>query len=152
MDKFKGIIYILTILWSKRFNPVFVLPITSRTEATASETTTATKRRQSTTHSRQEKSTLLGYRAVTLLDIVRATGFTPPFNDILGSNATAQTLSSIRRGAEGPVVIFPECTTSNGRGLLRFINFEKTERLPITGYSIYVMAVRYVKTFFKNIF
>lgn len=52
-------------------------------------------------------------------------------------------LEEIRRQATRPVVVFPECTSSNGRGLLRFAEvFRNT--VPIKGYQVYIMSVRCV--------
>jgi len=52
-------------------------------------------------------------------------------------------LEEVRRRARGPVVVFPECTTSNGRGLLRFANvFEHERNIPVKGYNIFLMCVR----------
>lgn len=126
-----------------RFNPVFVLPVVSYSDSAAFGSSSPVNRRQDKSLSHRAESTLLGYKTVTVFDIVRATGFTPPYNGIVSNNATAQSLSSIRSRAKGPVVVFPEYTTSNGRGLLQFVDFQKTEKLTAQGYNTFVMAVRY---------
>lgn len=61
---------------------------------------------------------LTGYIHVPLLALLKRTGALPPH----GSDAkpTYRTLREARRKAPGPVVLFPEGTTSNGRALLRF--------------------------------
>jgi hypothetical protein len=43
-------------------------------------------------------------------------------------------------------VVFPECTTSNGRGLLRFADAFKglTSDIPVRGWNVWVMCVRQV--------
>lgn len=52
-------------------------------------------------------------------------------------------LEEVRKRTPGPVVVFPECTTSNGRGLLRFANVFKHERdIPVRGYNIFLMCIR----------
>ena len=52
-------------------------------------------------------------------------------------------LEEVRKRARGPVVVFPEFSTSNGRGLLRFANVFKHERdIPVRGYNIFLMCIR----------
>jgi hypothetical protein len=54
-----------------------------------------------------------------------------------------ESLEEVRKRAHGPVVIFPECTTSNGRGLLRFADvFEHMRKFPVKGYQIFIMCIR----------
>ncbi|KAF9247206.1 hypothetical protein BU15DRAFT_84744 [Melanogaster broomeanus] len=60
-----------------------------------------------------------GFRPVSFLSMIRATGRTPQ-----------ATSSDIRKSAERPVVVFPECTTSNGRGI----------SVPTKGYNVFVMC------------
>ena len=67
-------------------------------------------------------------------------GLVPPYGvPISGTNVA--TLEEIRRKASKPIVVFPECTTSNGRGLLRFSDvFRQT--VPVKDYNVFVMSVR----------
>lgn len=56
-------------------------------------------------------------------------------------------MDQVRKRACGPVVVFPECTTSNGRGLLRFADVFKHERnIPVKGYKVFLMCIRYYLT------
>ncbi|CAG8436913.1 10110_t:CDS:2 [Scutellospora calospora] len=43
----------------------------------------------------------------------------------------------------GPIIIFPEGTTSNGRALLKFVPIFKGLSLPIKDFSIHVLSIRY---------
>lgn len=53
------------------------------------------------------------------------------------------TLEDIRSRSARPVVVFPECTTSNGRGLLRFAEvFRQT--IPVKGYQVFIISIRCV--------
>jgi len=53
-------------------------------------------------------------------------------------------LEAVRIRARGPIVVFPECTTSNGRGLLRFADvFENERNIPVKGYKIFLMCIRW---------
>jgi 1-acyl-sn-glycerol-3-phosphate acyltransferase len=65
----------------------------------------------------------------------------PPFGP--GRDYSARALEDIRKQADRPVVVFPECTTSNGRGLLRFTD-AFGETVPVKNYQVFVMCVRYV--------
>jgi len=76
-----------------------------------------------------------------MLTMLRATGSVPPF---FPSDTPPAPLEEIRRSSDRPVVVFPECTTSNGRGLLRFADvFEHEKNIPVKGYDVFVMCVRY---------
>lgn len=71
--------------------------------------------------------------------MIRATGNIP-----LDSSSCTDyvSLEEIRSKANRPIVVFPECTTSNGRGLLRFADVFKGVDVPVTGFSVFVMCVR----------
>jgi hypothetical protein len=64
-------------------------------------------------------------------------GRLPPY---FGDESGTRSLHEIRKSAGRPVVVFPECTTSNGRGLLRFANV--FDEVPIKGYKVFIMCVR----------
>lgn len=83
---------------------------------------------------------IVGFRRVSLLSMLAATGRLP----VAESAATqdADTLEGIRSRADRPVVVFPECTTSNGRALLRFAEVFGDVRLPVMRYKVFVMCVR----------
>jgi len=58
------------------------------------------------------------------------------------SSVPARSLEDIRQSARRPVVVFPECTTSNNRSLLRFADVFNGASVPVKGYSIFLMCVR----------
>ncbi|KAJ7068175.1 hypothetical protein C8F01DRAFT_595241 [Mycena amicta] len=138
------------ILWlAFRFNPVFVLPVTetgpspapTRSEAVSHtpgrRTGTGSANIQSSTRTATVPVPIAGFREASLLSMICFTGHTPPFG------ATKYlSLEEIRTRARRPVVVFPECTTSNGRALLRFANVFK-QKVPVQGYNVFVMCVRY---------
>lgn len=60
-----------------------------------------------------------------------------------GDKEKCESLEEVRKRARGPVVVFPECTTSNGRGLLRFADVFKHEKnVPVKGYKMFLMYIR----------
>lgn len=134
-----------------RFNPIFVLPVSdvpSIFETRAPTTPASTPGRRTGTGSaaisspapRQSRPRvpILGFRKVSLLQMISATGYPPD------SQASAySSIEEIRKGADRPVVVFPECTTSNGRGMLRFADvFGEKSKVPVRGYNVFLMCVR----------
>ena len=68
------------------------------------------------------QSPLLGYMPVGLATMVRSTGQTPATTYDTwrsGKDTKLYSLNELCDQAPGPVVLFPEGTTTNGRGLLR---------------------------------
>ncbi|KIJ20163.1 hypothetical protein PAXINDRAFT_160791 [Paxillus involutus ATCC 200175] len=144
----------IDILWlSYRFNPVFVLPlvdepmplvhspndstpISHRPGRVASRGSAAISIPTPTISPRQA---IRGFCQVSLLSMVWATGRTPQST----SSGSFSTLEDIRNSAERPVVVLPECTTSNGRGLLRFAHVFEGINVPTKGYNVFVMCIRY---------
>jgi hypothetical protein len=57
--------------------------------------------------------TFQGYTEAGLLSMLAYTGHTPSSSS---STASAQSLDTILTNAQRPVVVFPECTTSNNVG------------------------------------
>jgi hypothetical protein len=53
-----------------------------------------------------------------------------------------RTFDSIRKNARGPVVIFPELTTSNGRAILQFAPVFTGVPVPVRSFQVYVMCVK----------
>ncbi|KAJ6539252.1 hypothetical protein B0H19DRAFT_349896 [Mycena capillaripes] len=123
------------VLWlAFRFNPIFVFHTPGRRTGTGSANITATSRGVTA------RVPIVGFRQVSLLSVLRYTASTPPFGTTaLGSY---QSLEDIRRHAGRPIVVFPECTTSNGRALLRFADVFQ-QKVPVRGYNVFVMCVRY---------
>ncbi|KII94745.1 hypothetical protein PLICRDRAFT_33557 [Plicaturopsis crispa FD-325 SS-3] len=140
----------IELLWlAIKCNPIFVLPVAEPQDVT-SEThspITHTPGRRTGTGSANISSVrapiirapILGFHEVSLLQMIRLTGCAPPFPGA----APPRSLDDIRLRAKRPVVVFPECTTSNGRGLLRFADVFGAARLPVKGYKVFVMCVRY---------
>ena len=75
--------------------------------------------------------------------MITSAGHVPPF-DISPKKST---LEEIRRTASRPLVVFPECTTSNGRGLLRFADVFRQD-VPVKNYQVFVVCVRYALIYF----
>jgi hypothetical protein len=137
------------------FDPIFVLPITESlptisitpqssipvTHTPGRRTGTGSANVQSPRRATTPRVYIIGYREVSLLSIIRSTGQVPPFGP--ARDYPARTLEDIRKQADRPVVVFPECTTSNGRGLLRFAD-AFGEKVPVKNYQVFVMCVRYV--------
>lgn len=88
------------------------------------------------------KGAILGFREVSLLQIIAHTGFTPAVEHSSGNNV--KSIEAIRRVANRPILVFPECTTSNGRGLLRFADIFGSTKVPICGYRVFLMCARLV--------
>ncbi|KAF7352871.1 hypothetical protein MVEN_01254200 [Mycena venus] len=144
------------ILWlAFRFNPIFVLPVAESgpspaTPALTSEAISHTPGRRTGTGSANITATsrgvtarvpILGFRQISMVSALRFTGRAPPF----GATKTGgpyQSLEDIRKLAGRPIVVFPECTTSNGRALLRFADVFQ-QKIPVRGYNVFVMCVRY---------
>ena len=77
---------------------------------------------------------------MSLWGMLRLTGHVPPFG---GQPGDSRSLESIRRKASRPIVVFPECTTSNGRAMLRFAEVFGNSTLPVKNYNVFIMAARY---------
>ncbi|EIN10724.1 hypothetical protein PUNSTDRAFT_119620 [Punctularia strigosozonata HHB-11173 SS5] len=146
----------LEVLWlAFRFDPQFVLPIADAPVVAASKDATpitSTPGRRTGTGSAAisssfraptPKATIRGWTRVSLLTMLRQTGLTPPY--ALQQSPHIHSLDDIRRSSNRPIVVFPECTTSNGRGLLRFADVFKdtVTELPVRGWNVWVMCVRY---------
>jgi len=132
------------------FDPIFVLPVAPNPSATP--TPAATTGRHTGTGSAALKTLsvpptpLAGFHTVPLLRLLVLTGYTPASYGV--PTASARTLEEIRREARArgkAVVVFPECTTSNGRGILKFARgVFGGESVPVRGYGVWIMCVRYV--------
>ncbi len=79
-----------------------------------------------------------GFKQVSFLKLISLAGFVPPFGHSLLS---ALPLEEIRAQSTRPLVVFPECTTSNGRGLLRFASVFKRD-VPLKTYQIFIVTIR----------
>ncbi|KAF5370000.1 hypothetical protein D9758_001143 [Tetrapyrgos nigripes] len=143
----------IELLWlAFRFNPIFMLPIPEsavvHADLSASSPVTHTPGRRTGTGSANiatpvrgpsSQIPIVGFKPVSLLTMIQQTGHIPPFQSISGTKPSS--LEDIRAAADRPIVVFPECTTSNGRGLTRFADiFHRT--LPVKGWNIYIMCTR----------
>ncbi|TDL29401.1 hypothetical protein BD410DRAFT_758222 [Rickenella mellea] len=139
------------LLWlAFRFDPVFVVPVTSPAidnlpsgplvgKRTTSRQSSSSFDKSSTASSHVDRSEILGFTTLSLLQMIHVAGHVPPY---LGHAKAPKTLEEIRQKAKRPIVIFPECTTSNGRGLLRFAEVFKSETVPVVRYKLFLMCVR----------
>ena len=76
--------------------------------------------------------------------MIKSAGYVPPF-DNTDSGSAKSTLEEIRRTASRPVVVFPECTTSNGRALLRFADVFH-QNVPVKKYQVFILCFRCVSS------
>ena len=144
---------------TRSFNPIFLLPVCetldlstppekstpiSRTPGRRTGTGSAAISPSASSAARNptQRVPIVGFRRVGLLSMILSTGHLPL---IAGStSARPETLEEVRRRADRPVVVFPECTTSNGRALLRFAEVFRGVKVPVMKYKVFVMCVRYV--------
>ncbi|KAI0375735.1 hypothetical protein BV20DRAFT_932606 [Pilatotrama ljubarskyi] len=145
------------LLWlAFRFDPIFVLPVCETLELPASPKRSSspisrTPGRRTGTGSAAISSPaartptaripIVGFRRVSLLSMIASAGQLPVAAD--STTTKAESLEAIRSKADRPVVVFPECTTSNGRALLRFAEVFGNVKLPVMKYKIFIMCVRY---------
>ncbi|KAJ9114250.1 hypothetical protein QFC22_005702 [Naganishia vaughanmartiniae] len=126
-----GVVDVLYLAF--RFNPTFLLPIHEllpASSATGSGTATPTSNSNLPSISQSAQAKFIGYTPVSLLTILRNTGHTPSAfrslvttpqsESVVDLRKVFPSLESVRKVVPGPVVVFPEGTTSNGRALLRF--------------------------------
>jgi hypothetical protein len=139
----------------QRFNPIFVFPVPEHDSAPpastpVSEIISHTPGRRTGTGSANisvatrvatSRASVVGFRQVSLLSALQLTGHAPTRG--VTASGPLQSFEDLRKAAGRPLVVLPECTTSNGRGLLRFANLFQ-EKVPVRGYAVFVMCVRYV--------
>ncbi len=105
------------------------------------------------TRAPSERANITGFVESSFLQMVWKTGHVPPFGNRNNSNS-AKSLEELRVKAKiagRPIVVFPECTTSNGRGLLRFGNCFQGISVPPSKFSVFVMCARFVSFVFSYI-
>jgi len=149
------------LLWlAFRFDPVFALPITDPVQFdsnTSSTPTTQTPGRRTGTGSAAisnstsfasknrkpaPQARILGFKTHSLWSMINHSGRIPEQSSNDGGKY--ESLEELRKRAHRPIVVFPECTTSNGRGLLRFADvFNRERNIPVKGYKIFLMCIRY---------
>ncbi|KAF8351547.1 hypothetical protein F5887DRAFT_1069244 [Amanita rubescens] len=121
----------IELVWlAVRFNPIFVRPIPNNLEFPATSDASDTNQAPS------------GRRRPV---VQHTTANTPrsriPITSFQGTIFTIHHLHD-RTMANRPIVVLPECTTSNGRGLLRFSPVFR-RNIPVKEYQVFVMCVRY---------
>ncbi len=89
-----------------------------------------------------QRSEILGFREVSLLSMILAAGNVPPYNALINKRVEYKSLRQIQNETGRLIVVFPECTTSNGRGILRFADCFKGETVPTKGYNVFIMCIR----------
>jgi len=136
-----------------RFNPIFVIPIPESIpefpiqnlqEATPIVRTGGRRpgfipAKYQPTITTPPRIPIRGFRQVSLLRLICMTGLVPPFGRSIPSDALS--LEEIRQSASRPLAVFPECTTSNGRGILRFASVFQ-QNVPVKKHQVFVMSVR----------
>ncbi|KAK0230821.1 hypothetical protein IW262DRAFT_1340683 [Armillaria fumosa] len=145
----------IEILWlAFRFNPVFVLPVPASSALTSApskpsdpvsrtpgqRTGTGSANVSVSTRPPRERIPIIGFQRFSLLNVLRQCGNVPPYR--VGQGLAPQSFEAIRSTSDRPIVVFPECTTSNGRGLIRFCDVFN-QNIPVQGWQVFVMCVRY---------
>jgi len=130
-----------------RFNPIFVRPIPNNPEfpatSDASDTNQAPSGRRrpvvqhTTANTPRSRIPITNFQELSLLSIISMTGHVPRSY----GGRTTSSLNDIRKRANRPIVVLPECTTSNGRGLLRFSSVFR-RHVPVKEYQVFLMCVR----------
>ncbi|KAB5596349.1 acyltransferase-like protein [Ceratobasidium theobromae] len=145
----------IEVLWlAARYNPIFVLPVCAGPAQSSAQNNapptpgrrTGTGSAQIATASAAPRQQILGFRTATFLEVIRVTGRTPPYDSPI--TTVTSTIEDIRSKSDRPVVVFPECTTSNGRALIRFADVfiagkGKHIKHPVKGFKMYIMCARY---------
>ena len=138
------------VLITGRFNPVFVVPVASIPETTSVDSEsrihktgrgTGTGSANVSTPSNRpsmKRIPIKGFRVISLLSIIRFAGNIPE----PGSAGSVASLESIRSSASRPIAVFPECTTSNGRGVLRFAEIFTGMPVPVRKFKVFVACFR----------
>ncbi|GAA5882406.1 hypothetical protein JCM3774_004301 [Rhodotorula dairenensis] len=80
---------------------------------------------------------VIGWQRVSLLRAFLASGTLPQ------QGTDAESLTKLLERADGPVVIFPECTTSNNRAILKFGDFAPSAAEEVKSGRIFILAFRY---------
>ncbi|KAG8890546.1 hypothetical protein FRB98_007894 [Tulasnella sp. 332] len=149
----------IELLWlAFRWNPLFVLPIAQLPPSMAegrTGTLNVTPGRKTGTGSaaiappasiatNKARIPIIGWQRRSLLQMISHTG-----QAVLSLEAAqahggkVSSLEDIRAASGQPLAVFPECTTSNGRAFLKFADVFSDVQIPVKGYNVFVMTVRY---------
>lgn len=143
----------IELLWlAFRWNPLFLLPVVEElpVEESRPATPQITPGRRTGTgsaaistpagnSSSRARTPIVGFKPVSLLPMIHHTGSGPLTRKEAGD---VRSLEDIRSKANRPVVVFPECTTSNGRALLRFADILTDVQVPVRKFRVFIMCVR----------
>ncbi|THH11504.1 hypothetical protein EW145_g637 [Phellinidium pouzarii] len=149
----------LEIAWvALRYNALFVLPVTAPVENTSSPGPSSpgvTSGRKIglgvaavTVHSREHTPTkradILGFTEISLMRMIMICGCVPPYGLARAGMSPLSFSEVITRAKKTgrPIALYPECTTSNGRGLLRFSNLLKNIPVPVKNFNVFIMCAR----------
>lgn len=111
---------ILELTVSRRHNPTFLLPVFSEAITVDSNFGRASGTGSASILLPTTSSTCIGYVPVRPLALMARTGSLPPTAAEVAGQKVFKTLAAARAASPGPVLVFPEGTTSNGRAVLRF--------------------------------
>jgi hypothetical protein len=102
------------------------------------------------THQTQsaQPAQISGFVRVSLLSMVFGTGRIP--FQASQQSRKFQSLEQIRKTADKPIVVFPECTTSNGRAILQFAPLFAEYKVPVKGFQVFVMCIRSVRVSYQG--
>ncbi|KAG0077125.1 hypothetical protein BGZ90_007672 [Linnemannia elongata] len=93
----------------------------------------------------QMYSTTLTVRQITLWEALRQAGSYPELSPPEGVETfpLLDFVKDVHKSGSGPVVIFPEGTTTNNRAILKFVPIFKGWSVPETSIEIRIMALKY---------
>ncbi|EAU84701.1 hypothetical protein CC1G_00220 [Coprinopsis cinerea okayama7 len=142
----------IEIVWlAIRFNPIFVVPIPEKDVSFSNasggspiayrpgrRTGTGSANINQVSRTQTQRIPIAGFKKASLWEMIMSTGYAPSPR----GSETVHSLEEIRKSSRRPLVVFPECTSSNARGLLRFADVFKKD-VPIKGYNVHVLCVRY---------
>ena len=83
-------------------------------------------------------------RQVEPINLLQAVfrAFANPRPDPVQGTKLVELDTFVQQNANRVTVVFPECTTSNGRGLLRFADLFTGIEVPVSTFRVYIMCVR----------
>ncbi|KAL1405891.1 hypothetical protein Q8F55_007571 [Vanrija albida] len=112
--------YVDVLFYAFRHNPTFLLPVFAAPASSGETFGRSTGTGSASILLPSSSSRCEGYVAVSALALLSRTGALPPTLGEVDAAKVFKTLADARRAAPGPVLLFPEATTSNGRAVLRF--------------------------------
>lgn len=109
-------------LLTRSHNPTFLLPVFETTAPSSSAFGRSSGTGSAAVLLPPSSGVCVGYTPVPLLSMLARTGSLPPTvpKGETFAGTLYKTLGDARRKSSGPVLLFPEATTSNGRAVLKF--------------------------------